>query len=156
MINTGNVHLKNVNISIAGVTDLACHVGSNATADTAMLSGTGNNFTQNSQLDVGKKLVCEGVYTFTQADLDANITLKEFFVNASASNADVIRFEPPLASPAVDIYQPTADIVLAALPALDVTINVMSCIKPALIPQGLDREYTGCFYACKLLILKFW
>jgi hypothetical protein len=139
MINTGNVHLSTVNVSVPGVTNLACKSGTNATADATVLA-SGTAFTQNSQLTVYHKLVCTGTYTFTQADVDANVTNKEFFVNVSASNEGVARFEPePLVSPTpedVTVYQGSTYVIVAAAPALDITIDVVGCIKPSIIPSG--------------------
>jgi hypothetical protein len=140
MINTGNVHLAGAHVSVADVANLACRSAINATADTAALV-SGTVFVQNSQLSVGDKLVCTGTYTFTQADVDANVTNKEFNITAGASNAGVTRIDPePLVSPTpedVDVYQATASVIVAASPAVDVTINVTGCIKPGYIPQGL-------------------
>jgi hypothetical protein len=139
MINTGNVHLASTNVFVDGVTDLACKSGTNATADATVLS-SGTAFTQNSQLAVDHKLVCTGTYTFTQEDVDANVTNKQFFVNASASNEGVARFEPePLVSPTpedVTVYQGSTYVVVAASPALDITIDLLGCIKPSVIPEA--------------------
>jgi hypothetical protein len=139
MINTGNVHLAGAHVSVAGVADLVCKSATNATADTTALA-SGTPFTQNSQLAVGDKLVCTGTYTFTQADVDANVTNKQFNITAGASNDGVTRTEPePLISPTpadVDVYQATTSVIVAASPAVDVTINVTDCVKPGYIPQG--------------------
>lgn len=139
MVNTGNVHLAAAHVSVGGVTDLACKSATSETADSAALAA-GTPFTQETQLSAGHKLVCTGTYTFTQADVDADVTSKQFSISAGASNDGVVRSEPePLVSPTpanVGVYQATASVIVAASPAVDVTIDVLGCVKPRFIPEG--------------------
>lgn len=136
-INKGNVHLPNTQISVNNITDLVCMSGSDSDAD-VFTNGATVSFATAYQVDVGKKLVCQGTFTFTQIVLDDNTAAtKSFTPTASADNA-------PTKTAVAANYQAQADVSIVAAPSHSITLDAANCVKPSIIPDGQTNVDVVC------------
>lgn len=134
-VNTGNVHLRVDDVVVNDISNLVCKPTTHAdTTDFTSLGSTAVNFNSNVQVDFGTKLVCQGTFTFSQGVLDANTAdRKTFTPTATLTNADPLAEKnsvPPSS------YSATVDVSITSIPALRITIDVVNCTKPSIIPHS--------------------
>lgn len=134
-VNTGNVHLQVGSVAVNDITNLQCKPTTKAdtTAFTSLVSNA-VNFASTVQVDFGTKLVCQGTFTFTQEVLDANTADTKAFTPTATVTNTVPAAEQSSVPPSS--YSATVDVSITSIPALRITMDVVNCAKPSIIPHS--------------------
>jgi hypothetical protein len=135
LVNTGNTILKGVAMTVPGIAaaDLTCKAGLTSDTDAAVLS-TGSSLTLATEVTPIQKVVCTGVYSFLQADIDANEAAKVFTVSADNTVSATAEASVPAT------YTATASVTKGATAKVVLSINSAACVIPTIIPDGQTSE----------------
>lgn len=140
LLNLGNTILKGVVVALPEVSGLTCKTGTTATPDADVLtSGTAVS----AAIDVSpkNKVVCEGTYTFLQAELDVDQTAKAFTPTLTTTSTGTSMDNAALPA---DSYTASASIPLGAAASLVLTVDAANCVKPTIIPAGQTSKLRMC------------
>lgn len=155
LVNTGNLILQGVAVTLSNVTNLVCKSGDAANADSLATT----TFTAPAALNPGKKLVCTGSFLFDQAAVDVDQPSLTF----TPSVADTTTPTAVASTASTDSYAASTTVTVSAAPALLLTVNAVNCVKPSIIPTGdsgaglvtFKNQYHSPVYARVIHILPY-
>lgn len=135
LVNTGNTILKGVEVTVPGIdaADLTCKAGL-ATATDADVLLSGSSLTAATEVTPTQKVVCTGVYSFSQADIDTDEVAKEFTVSASNTVSAAAEGSAPAD------YTAYASVTKGATAKVVLSIDTAACVIPSIIPDGETSE----------------
>jgi hypothetical protein len=135
LVNTGNTILKGVVVTVPGIdpADLTCKAGLTSATDADVLS-SGSGLTLATEVTPLQKVVCTGVYSFSQADIDANEAAKAFTVSAADA------FSATAEASAPGDYTTSASVNKGATAKVVLSIDTAACVIASIIPDGQTSE----------------
>lgn len=128
LVNIGNTLIKDLDVTVQNVTNLACKWGAKTDTDAAVLASA-NTVSAATEVTPLQKVVCEGTFMFDQAELDVDQNTRAFTPVVTTSSGHSLDSAPAG-------YTATATVSLAAVPALVLTVNATDCSIPSIIPPG--------------------